>query len=215
MHRRTQGQVRIVGLQELEGILFVRRNGIEIDGIDIEAVNQETLGQSQGPRRRRIVDGDVRVADSFLQSPYFFFDSPFIGVAVRQVKAQEEAEKAQKLLEAQTRKTEIEAKIAALETLKAAVESKPELEKQLDQVYEELAAAIQQLEAVQKAKEYEDLVDYVEGELREKHIERLAANMCKPGSGVVFLNLLTNLERISDHADNISGYVKHEIQVTR
>ncbi|MCI6017920.1 MAG: efflux RND transporter permease subunit [Clostridiales bacterium] len=64
-----------------------------------------------------------------------------------------EAEKAQKLLEAQTRKTEIEAKIAALETLKAAVESKPELEKQLDQVYEELAAAIQQLEAVQKAKE--------------------------------------------------------------
>lgn len=52
-------------------------------------MNQEKLGQSQGPRRRRIVDGDVRVADSFLQSPYFFFDSPFIGVAVRQVKAQD------------------------------------------------------------------------------------------------------------------------------
>ena len=66
-------------------------------------------------------------------------------------------------------------------------------------------------EAVQKAKEYEDLVDYVESELREKHIERLAKNLCKPTSGVVFLDLLTNLERISDHADNMSSYVKKEL----
>lgn len=51
-------------------------------------------------------------------------------------------------------------------------------------------------EAVQKAKEYEDLVDYVEGELREKHIERLANNKCQPNSGVVFLDLLNNLERL-------------------
>ncbi len=67
-------------------------------------------------------------------------------------------------------------------------------------------------EAVQKAKEYEDLVDYVESELREKHIERLAKNLCKPTSGVVFLDLLTNLERISDHADNMSTYVKKELK---
>ena len=67
-------------------------------------------------------------------------------------------------------------------------------------------------EAVQKAKEYEDLVDYVESELREKHIERLAKNLCKPPSGVVFLDLLTNLERISDHADNMSSYVKKELK---
>ena len=67
-------------------------------------------------------------------------------------------------------------------------------------------------EAVQKAKEYEDLVEYVESELREKHIERLAKNLCKPTSGVVFLDLLTNLERISDHADNMSSYVKKELK---
>ena len=67
-------------------------------------------------------------------------------------------------------------------------------------------------EAVQKAKEYEDLVDYVESELREKHIERLSKNLCKPTSGVVFLDLLTNLERISDHADNMSTYVKQELK---
>ena len=64
---------------------------------------------------------------------------------------------------------------------------------------------------VTKAREYEEQVDYVEGELREKHIERLAANLCDPRSGVVFLDILTNLERIADHADNIAGYVKNEL----
>lgn len=67
-------------------------------------------------------------------------------------------------------------------------------------------------DAVQKAKEYEDMVDHVEGELRERHIDRLAQNLCKPTSGVVFLDLLTNLERISDHADNMSNYVKQELK---
>ncbi len=64
---------------------------------------------------------------------------------------------------------------------------------------------------VTKAREYEDQVDYIEGELREKHIERLAANKCTPRSGVVFLDILNNLERMSDHADNIAGYVKKEL----
>lgn len=64
---------------------------------------------------------------------------------------------------------------------------------------------------VLRAREYEEQVDYVEGELREKHIERLAANLCAPRSGVVFLDILSNLERISDHADNIAGYVKKEL----
>lgn len=79
-------------------------------------------------------------------------------------------------------------------------------------VYAIKARSEMSFEAVEKAKEYEDLVDYVEGELREKHIERLAKNLCKPASGVVFLDVLSNLERISDHADNIAGYVRHELK---
>jgi len=67
------------------------------------------------------------------------------------------------------------------------------------------------VESADKALEYEDLVDYVESELREKHIERLAKNLCKPTSGVVFLDILSNLERISDHAENIANYVKDEV----
>ena len=64
---------------------------------------------------------------------------------------------------------------------------------------------------VTKTSDYEEQVDYVESALREAHIERLAAGLCEPRAGVVFLDILTNLERISDHADNIAGYVKKEL----
>lgn len=57
----------------------------------------------------------------------------------------------------------------------------------------------------------EENVDSLEEELRERHIERLSAQTCKPENGVIFLDALSNLERISDHAHNIAGYVKEEI----
>lgn len=62
-----------------------------------------------------------------------------------------------------------------------------------------------------KAISYEDMVDSVEEELRKKHMERLSKELCKPTAGVTFLNILTNLERIADHADNIAGYVLNEL----
>ena len=57
---------------------------------------------------------------------------------------------------------------------------------------------------------YEDDVDSYEEENREKHIDRLSRNECSSEAGVIFLNMLTNLERVSDHAVNIAGYVKDE-----
>ena len=56
----------------------------------------------------------------------------------------------------------------------------------------------------------EDEVDVLNEELREKHIERLSSGQCAPQAGVVFLDILTNLERVSDHAVNVAGYVKNE-----
>jgi len=57
----------------------------------------------------------------------------------------------------------------------------------------------------------EERVDSLEEELRERHIERLSAQTCKPENGVIFLDALSNLERISDHAHNIAGYVRDEM----
>lgn len=67
------------------------------------------------------------------------------------------------------------------------------------------------MEAVRKVSQYEDDVDSQEEELREKHIERLSAGECKASSGVVFLDIISNLERVSDHAYNLAGYVKDEM----
>ena len=67
------------------------------------------------------------------------------------------------------------------------------------------------MEAVRKVSQYEDDVDSQEEELREKHIERLSAGECKASAGVVFLDIISSLERVSDHAYNLAGYVKDEM----
>lgn len=56
----------------------------------------------------------------------------------------------------------------------------------------------------------EQSVDALEAELREKHIRRLSKGKCGPESGVIFLDIISNLERIADHATNIAEYVSAE-----
>ena len=67
------------------------------------------------------------------------------------------------------------------------------------------------LDIIRKVSQLEDEVDNLTEELRDKHIERLSQNICNPSAGVIFLDILSNLERVSDHAYNIAGYVKDEI----
>lgn len=61
-----------------------------------------------------------------------------------------------------------------------------------------------------QVEEYENLVDQLEEDFREKHILRLSKGKCEPESGVLFLDILSNLERVADHASNIAGYVMIE-----
>lgn len=58
--------------------------------------------------------------------------------------------------------------------------------------------------------ELETEVDALEKENRSNHIDRLNKGQCLTASGVVFLDILSNLERISDHASNIAMYVLDE-----
>ncbi len=53
----------------------------------------------------------------------------------------------------------------------------------------------------------DDMIDDREKELRNLHIRRLNQGICYPASGVVFLDLLTHLERIGDHAVNVAESV--------
>lgn len=65
-------------------------------------------------------------------------------------------------------------------------------------------------QAIQNVLRIEDEVDDLEEELRNKHIERLSAGHCIPSNGVVFLDILSNLERMSDHANNIVDCIQEE-----
>lgn len=53
----------------------------------------------------------------------------------------------------------------------------------------------------------EEEVDFMEKQYRANHIERLNNLACQPSAGVIFLDLISNLERISDHSSNIAKYV--------
>lgn len=50
-------------------------------------------------------------------------------------------------------------------------------------------------------------IDVLEKSLRQKHIDRLAKNECNPIGGVIFLDILSNMERASDHALNVAETV--------
>ena len=53
----------------------------------------------------------------------------------------------------------------------------------------------------------EEQVDIMEKTCRLNHMRRLNNNMCSIDNGIIYLEILTNLERVSDHAVNIAQQV--------
>ncbi len=52
--------------------------------------------------------------------------------------------------------------------------------------------------------ELEDAIDEKERELQQLHVERLTKNECTPEAGMLFSDVVSGLERVSDHATNIA-----------
>jgi phosphate:Na+ symporter len=53
----------------------------------------------------------------------------------------------------------------------------------------------------------EQAVDDLTNALRDHHVERLKNHKCSARNGMLYLDMITNLERIADHANNIAGSV--------
>ncbi|WP_019413694.1 Na/Pi cotransporter family protein [Paenisporosarcina sp. TG20] len=62
-------------------------------------------------------------------------------------------------------------------------------------------------ELAREVAEQEDLIDKMERQFRKKHILRLNEGTCVPQAGIVFVDIVSNLERIGDHAVNIAEAV--------
>lgn len=91
-----------------------------------------------------------------------------------------------------------------------------DLEKMMDKVIGSYEAALNawttgDKQYIEEETAYESAVDDMEKELREKHFARLAKNECNAAIGVYYIDAISNLERISDHADNIAHYVAEQI----
>ncbi|MBT2677484.1 Na/Pi cotransporter family protein [Bacillus sp. ISL-35] len=56
----------------------------------------------------------------------------------------------------------------------------------------------------------EDEIDRMERTLRKQHILRMNEGQCSGQAGIVFVDIISNLERIGDHAVNIAEYVLGE-----
>lgn len=94
-------------------------------------------------------------------------------------------------------------------------EGRRDMEEIMDLVMKSFSYAIKareedSMDSAGKVVKFEDMVDSLEEELREKHIERLSHQLCDPANGVAFLDMISNLERVSDHAYNLAGYVMSE-----
>ena len=62
------------------------------------------------------------------------------------------------------------------------------------------------LELRKKVHENERQVDLLEIGYRNHHLQRLNEGKCTVDSGVIYFDILNNLERISDHSKNIADY---------
>jgi len=69
----------------------------------------------------------------------------------------------------------------------------------------------EEIKYIREVEKLEKKVDILEDKLRQEHIDRLSNRECTPENGVIFIDALINLERISDHSLNIVNYVENEL----
>ena len=93
--------------------------------------------------------------------------------------------------------------------LKFSKEGEVELKEMRDMVKEILELSLEMFkfnkrENLVAIMKLEDQIDNKERELQNNHILRMNENKCTPEAGMMFSDLVSNLERVADHATNIA-----------
>jgi phosphate:Na+ symporter len=88
--------------------------------------------------------------------------------------------------------------IHELETLQSIVNSA------LDQAIDIVKRQILDPAVIQKVTDLESQIDAMCDEMTNRHMDRVKARKCAPTNGILFLDLLNNMERIGDHAENLA-----------
>ena len=75
------------------------------------------------------------------------------------------------------------------------------------------AFTTEQMNAITAIEPLEEVIDDLVAQLRESHAKRLQEGVCTVTSGISFIELLNNCERISDHCSNIAVYIVQRYMV--
>jgi len=87
----------------------------------------------------------------------------------------------------------------AMEELKVLADEAMKITTQALKAYEK-----QQISKLSQIELLEDRIDDLAAEATENHVQRLKKESCDPRSGVIFIDMINDLERSADHAENIA-----------
>ena len=95
----------------------------------------------------------------------------------------------------------------------SAISELKELEENITKlfIYTNITLRKRDYEVIEKIVEFEDRIDYISENFQHNHIARLNEGSCDVDSGVLFIDMVANLERIADHIYKIAMYTKDEL----
>ncbi|HLR34805.1 MAG TPA: PhoU domain-containing protein [Tissierellales bacterium] len=65
--------------------------------------------------------------------------------------------------------------------------------------------------SINKVVELENKVDELSEKFQKNHIKRLNSGICNIDAGVIYIDIISHLERIADHVYKISMFAKDEL----
>lgn len=97
---------------------------------------------------------------------------------------------------------------------KMAISEIRQVQGEIDQMVEEAISALKtnEVKEAQKVIERETRVNLLRDKLNQNHVKRLEDGTCKVLSGIVFLEMVSNFEKIGDHLTNIGQAVISPLQ---
>lgn len=85
---------------------------------------------------------------------------------------------------------------------------------EVDQMFNDMLAALAEsdVEMARRALEHEKIINRMQNDLRKAHIRRLNEGNCTAMAGMVFVDLVDNIEKIADHLTNVAQGILHGMQ---
>ncbi len=84
-----------------------------------------------------------------------------------------------------------------------------ELRKEIAEMFENILPALKEndLERAKRALKNEEKLNQMQIDLRRSHVQRMTERRCLPEAGLIFIDLVDNVEKIGDHLTNVAQAV--------